>query len=216
MQQNWPMASRAVGRGKNVRTRLLLIACLVVPGVVAGLTSLLQFSFDILPVILSVIAIVACGQLGWNDAYEYGSFGARALVLLAGFAAIFWVIAMIYVPRPTVLSLIGEETKASVVDHEIYRYDDGGDWDFEHCYTVRRVDNGVVADGMCRDYGEYGLRDSVTVLMDPYGLMVETPEGLADARPWQVMALVSLPLAMVSGWLTGGASIRPQRRRRRR
>lgn len=214
VSQNWVVVSRTAGSGKDLRVRLLLISCLVVPGVVAGLANLFQFSVGILPVILATIALVAGSQLGWNEIYEYGSFGVKSLVILAGFAAFLWVIAMMHAPRSTVLSLIGEEVRARVVGHEIFRYDDGDDWDFEHCYTVRRIDNGMVAGGMCRNYGEYRLRDGVTVLMDPYGLMAETPEEVADARPWQVMGLVSLPLVVVPAWLTGGASIRPRRRSR--
>lgn len=203
-------------RTKERSIRFLLLVFLIAPGVVAGLANLFDLPVDILSVILYAAAIVACNSLGWNETYKRGSFRVKALIVLAMLAAVFWMVAMMYAPRPTVLSLIGEEVPATVVAHEIIRYEDAEEWYFEHCYTVRRIDNGTVADGMCRDYDEFRLRDTIIVLMDPYGFMADSPEEVASARPFQVMGLVSLPFIVVPVWLTGDAPIRSQRKRRRR
>jgi hypothetical protein len=191
-----------------------MIVCLMAPGVVTGTANLLQIPTDaLLVMILFAGAIAVAGQLGWKTIYKYDTPRLKALALLAAVASMLWMIAMLYAPRATVLALVGEKLEVSIVGHEIIRYEDDSELSFQHCYRVQRIDNLTVADGMCRDRGEYELRDRVTVLMDRNGNLAETPDAVSGAWPWQVTGLASLPAVVVLGWFTAGIPA-PRRRYR--
>ncbi|MFE9695146.1 hypothetical protein [Micromonospora sp. NPDC005806] len=193
-------ASRPLS-GTARRHRLSLIACFTAPGGIAALASLFAWS-GWLAVISSVIALVVASQLVLTQTVWRGaSLTVKAVAMAAFVASVFWVIAMMFAPRLTVLDLRGQPVVATVVDHDASHVGRGE----EHCYRVQRTDGSPIFGDICRDSDEFAVGETMTVLVDPSGLIApETPSEVADARFWQITGLVSLVATLVLCWVTGG------------
>lgn len=191
------------------RHRLTLIACYTAPGGVAALTDLFAWS-EWLPVLSSVIAVIVASQLVLTGgAWQAASLVLKAVAVAAFVASLFWMITMMFAPRLTVLAVRGEPVVATVVHHEASRFLDRGSSDDEHCYRLQRTDGSPIFGDICRGLDEFAVGDTVTVLVDPSGLIApETPDEVADARFWQIPALVSLLAMLALCWLTGGLTPR--------
>ncbi|MCW3820397.1 hypothetical protein ONA91_38800 [Micromonospora sp. DR5-3] len=195
--------------GTARRHRLSLIACFTVPGGVAALTSLFAWS-GWLAVISSVIALVVASQLVLTETvWKSASLTVKAVAIAAFVASVFWVIAMMFAPRLAVLDLRGQPVVATVVDHDASRYYGRGGKGEQHCYRLQRTDGSPIFGDICRDRDEFAVGETMTVLVDPSGLIApETPSEVADARFWQIPGLVSLVAALVLCWVTGGLTPR--------
>ncbi|MGY0007647.1 hypothetical protein [Micromonospora sp. I033] len=191
------------------RHRLSLIACFTAPGGVAAVTDLFAWS-EWLPVISSVIALLVASQLVLTvGVWEAASLVVKAAAMAAFVASLFLMIAMMFAPRLTVLAVRGEPVAATVVDHDASRFLDRGSSDDEHCYRLQRTDGSPIFGEICRSLEDFAVGDRMTVLVDPSGLIApETPDEVADARFWQIPALVSLLATLALCWLTGGLTAR--------
>ncbi|WP_139131902.1 hypothetical protein [Micromonospora chersina] len=195
--------------GTARRHRLSLIACFTAPGAVAALTSLFAWS-GWLAIISSVVALVIASQLVLTQTmWQRASLAVKAVAMAAFVASLFWVIAMMFAPRLTVLDLRGQPVVATVVDHDVNRYHGRGGKQEEHCYRLQRTDASPVFGKICRDWDEFAVGETLTVLVDPSGLIAsETPGEVAAARFWQIPGLVSLVATLVLCWVTGGLTPR--------
>ncbi|MEU9829728.1 hypothetical protein [Micromonospora chersina] len=195
--------------GTARRHRLSLIACFTAPGAVAAFTSLFAWS-GWLAIISSVIALVVASQLVLTQTVWQGaSLPVKAVAMAAFVASLFWVIAMMFAPRLTVLHLRGQPVVATVVVHDASRYYGRGGRQEEHCYRLQRPDGGPIFGDICRDSEEFAVGETLTVLVDPSGLIApETPSEVAAARFWQIPGLVSLVATLVLCWVTGGLTPR--------
>ncbi|MFG3580889.1 hypothetical protein [Micromonospora chersina] len=191
--------------GTARRHRLSLIACFTAPGAVAALTSLFAWS-GWLAIISSVIAMVVASQLVVTQTvWQRASLAVKAVAMAAFVASLFWVIAMMFAPRLTVLHLRGQPVVATVVDHDAGRYYGRGGRQEEHCYRLQRTDGSPIFGDICRDSDEFAVGEKLTVLVDPSGLIApETLSEVAAARFWQIPGLVSLVATLALCWVTGG------------
>ncbi|MFU8875780.1 hypothetical protein, partial [Micromonospora sp. SL4-19] len=191
--------------GTARRHRLSLIACFTVPGGVAVLASLFAWS-QWLAVFSLVIAMVVASQLVLTQTVWRGaSLTVKAVAMAAFVASVLWVLAMVVAPRLTVLDLRGQPVVATVVDHDVSR----SGKQTEHCYRLQRTDGNPIFGDICRDWDEFAVGETMTVLVDPSGLIApETPGEVADARFWQIAGLVSLVATLVLCWVTGGLTPR--------
>ncbi|SCL14960.1 hypothetical protein GA0070624_0574 [Micromonospora rhizosphaerae] len=193
-------------RGRARRHRLSLIACFTAAGAVAALADLFAWE-ESLPIVAFVIAVVVAGALVLDQrVWSAASLRVKAAAMAAFVASFFWLIAMMYAPRLTVLALRGEPVVASVVDHDVTHYSSrSGGYDV-HCYSLQRTDGSPIFGDICRHSDDEIIEgETISVLVDPSGLIApETPDEVADARFWQIPGLVSLVATLVLCWVTGG------------
>lgn len=187
------------------RARLSLIACLTAPGVIAALADLIGLS-DWVPLIALGIAAVVASKLVWTQSmWSAASFAIKTLAVATLMASLFWLIAMMQAPRVTVLAVRGEPVVARIVGHDVIHYPSRSGGNDDHCYTLQRTDSTPIFGGICRDSDRLSVGDTIIVLVDPSGLIApETPDEVADARFWQILALVSLVATVVLCWVSGG------------
>jgi hypothetical protein len=133
------------------RHRLSLIACFTAPGGVAALVSLFAWP-GWLAVISSVVALVVASQLVLTQpVWRSASLPVKSVAAAAFVASVFWMIAMMFAPRLTVLDLRGQPVVATVVAHEASRLGRGE----EHCYRIQRPDGRPIFGDMCRNWDEF-------------------------------------------------------------
>lgn len=181
------------------------------PGTVASLASLLAWP-EWVPVVAVVIAVVAASQLVLpRSVWRAASLPVKAIATVAFVAAIFWMIAMMFAPRLTILALRGEPVVARVVHHDATHYPGRGGGHDVHCYNLQRIDGRPIFGNVCRDWpDEFTVGETVTVLVDPSNLIApETPDEVATAGFWQIFGLASFVATFALCWVAGGLTARP-------
>ncbi|MFG2059132.1 hypothetical protein ACGFI9_34460 [Micromonospora sp. NPDC048930] len=103
--------------------------------------------------------------------WKGASLTVKAVAMAAFVASVFWVIAMMFAPRLTVLDLRGQPVLATVVEHDASRYYGRGGKQEQHCYRLQRTDGSPIFGDICRDWDEFAVGETMTVLFDPSGLI---------------------------------------------
>ncbi len=190
-----------------------LCLILIAPGVVAALGDLFAWPRWI-PMAGFVAAFVLSFWLLGSNMSKDPRLRVTSVMVVAVLAACFWMIAMMYAPRLTILQVRGETMAASVVDHEVNHVSTrSGGYD-RHCYRMQRDDATPIFGSICRDYEEFTVGETITILVDPGGhIAPETPDEIDDAGNWQIMGLVSLGLIIVLSYVSAFlAPLAPHRR----
>jgi hypothetical protein len=184
-------------------TRATLITCFVAPGVITAIGDVSAWP-QWLTLLGWPVAMIVASHLVWTR-WNAASVEFKGFALALCLASLFWTIAMLLAFRSTLLAVVGVSVDASVVDQDITRVPSrSGGYDL-YCYSLQRIDGSSISGRICRYWAEFGVGDTMQVLVDPTGLVApETPEGVAGVRPWQILGLVSLVATLALGWINGG------------
>ncbi|MFD0742041.1 hypothetical protein ACFQ1L_09280 [Phytohabitans flavus] len=180
------------------------------PGLIAAVGDLAGWPSWVAIAGLVAAELTVCLLVWTPSVWTAASLAVKTLAVAAGIASFFWMITMTQAPRLTVLALRGEPVIAEVVEHDVIDY---GRHE-EHCYRLQRANAVAIPGRICRSRDELTKGRTVTVLVDPGGLIAaETPAEVAHAPFWQTLAPISLTATLILCWISGGITASPPAQR---
>jgi hypothetical protein len=148
---------------------LALTACLTLPGLIAGVCSLLGLS-EVIGIVALLLGFVASSQLVWTS-WSQVSGKLKAVAVAAATASCLFTIAMLIAPRLLYAAHFGEPMTVTIGAEHSEQIPTKAGTRTEYCYDVQGDDGTQLPQQLCTGERRLDTGDTVAALVDPSGVV---------------------------------------------
>ena len=148
---------------------LALTACLTLPGLIAGVSSLLGLS-QMVGIVALLLGVIASSQLVWTS-WSQVSGKLRAVAVAAATAGILFTAAMLIAPRLLYAAQFGEPMTVTIGAEHSQQMPTRTGTRTEYCYDIQGDDGTQLPQQLCTGARRLDTGDRIAALVDPSGVV---------------------------------------------